>query len=1128
MKKNKGFINDKLTKVLVRAQIICWYGFRNETADFGIINLVNGPNMSGKSTLLDAIKYGLFGDSEFNISASSTGGSEGRTVNSYTECLLSRGGGGVRARSGMIYTHLAFEFHDIETDEYFVCDALIVSDGSTHTHKTYRFLFENTRIEDIIFYETNSEGKKVSLDEKEFAAKNGNVKMMKAVEGVEKFSDKMGLKLDKRSMTAYLAKIRGLVNYDPNDNIPTLIKKGVLEERPADIKKLRDAKKSYEETGRMLERVREENELLDEILDAADRYETITERVTKEEIKQDYKEYKTALMDLESAAKEIDRDIRRSEALKDRKKEAERLSREANGRLADAKAEKGSLVAAYKVDEQERNVNRLRDKVDDAKEALDKLKSFGTRLGVSRELVPDIDPSEETLVRDITTTAMSREEKENILLGLKEKAENIEEQLAADKFSTGQELNDLVREASDLKKELDDIKNRNYVPAGGQAGMALRDEINAALISEGYKPEAKMAYEYVDSIEDEAWRFAIEAKLGRKRFTVIVSPECYDFAYSIQMRTGNRKAVLARTPALACMNVRVGSNDLATMLNVPNPIARTYFDYYLRYSMVDPADVRDYDHAVAKNGFYSDVTYTGYLEMSKSDRFCIGIAAPERSAELIRERLKDVDVLKTDARAAFDEAVRNHNRSKQLFEAITVLLDGEVDLAAGETLATAQKMCSEEEKRLKEMNEALSKDPKANELQAKVDAAEAEATAALNAVTKISSELSVNNEIIEKHRAVRDAAEMKLEGDEDASDEEARIGLRQIMEDHKEAHEKEALAAIKEYDEFLESGKEGSGVLSKSRMGDYRTAQKHAAEELARGQAVYGDRYHSLGRGTEAIEPYRLRKAQVEVTELEKAKAAYLLRRKNCFTLFNTEFLLFIRGCVDDAMKEMRALNDALAKIGFRTTYKLEFTEKRDGTKFETILRQSKRRAVYGDRLAGNAQMSLADVPGSAEDGDQDITEAEMENLMDSIINDEDFSQFEDYRNYLEYDVILEGSEYPEGGARLTEEHGGNSGAGRQIPYTIILTCGLLNLYNRRKSCTRLLFMDEPFKTLDADNVDTMLRFFKEQNLQCIFVAGNKDDEIGPHCDMITPIITGDDKSDMRIGMIRKKVPDAI
>ena len=53
---------------LSMVRLINWYAFNNITAPFGKFTLVAGRNGNGKSVLLDAIKYALYGDTVFNKS----------------------------------------------------------------------------------------------------------------------------------------------------------------------------------------------------------------------------------------------------------------------------------------------------------------------------------------------------------------------------------------------------------------------------------------------------------------------------------------------------------------------------------------------------------------------------------------------------------------------------------------------------------------------------------------------------------------------------------------------------------------------------------------------------------------------------------------------------------------------------------------------------------------------------------------------------------------------------------------------------------------------------------------------------------------------------------------------------
>ena len=53
--------------VLRRIKLINWYGFINEEIPLSEdLTLITGENESGKSTILDAIKYAYTGDTKFN------------------------------------------------------------------------------------------------------------------------------------------------------------------------------------------------------------------------------------------------------------------------------------------------------------------------------------------------------------------------------------------------------------------------------------------------------------------------------------------------------------------------------------------------------------------------------------------------------------------------------------------------------------------------------------------------------------------------------------------------------------------------------------------------------------------------------------------------------------------------------------------------------------------------------------------------------------------------------------------------------------------------------------------------------------------------------------------------------
>ena len=103
----------------------------------------------------------------------------------------------------------------------------------------------------------------------------------------------------------------------------------------------------------------------------------------------------------------------------------------------------------------------------------------------------------------------------------------------------------------------------------------------------------------------------------------------------------------------------------------------------------------------------------------------------------------------------------------------------------------------------------------------------------------------------------------------------------------------------------------------------------------------------------------------------------------------------------------------------------------------------------------------------------------------------------------------------------MSKQVGYNSGAGTQIPYTLILSAALSMLYNVRVNSVRLIFIDEPFEKMSDHNIKLMLDFFKNQDFQVIFCAPpNKLESIGNECGVIIPVLKISNDN-MQIGKVK-------
>lgn len=327
--------------------------------------------------------------------------------------------------------------------------------------------------------------------------------------------------------------------------------------------------------------------------------------------------------------------------------------------------------------------------------------------------------------------------------------------------------------------------------------------------------------------------------------------------------------------------------------------------------------------------------------------------------------------------------------------------------------------------------------------------------------------------------------------------------------------------AKEEYDCFIE-GKQTGDVMSISARTRIENAKRTSERDITNKQSVYNNGKRSeevlpVGLEHEAIYRGRINKLQVDNFEDVKAKLADQMKKYE--GIFKNEFVLKIKTNIEEAQTEIKEINKQLKKLQFTTTYQFDVKNVSGISDYAKILE-------YADYLKktnriDNGQIML----GSVVDYDEDEAakrENEIKEIVNKIIsknNNDLLNDYADYRNYMEYEVIVNNDEIING--RLSKLAGYNSGAGTQIPYTIILSAALAITYNARTNSTRLVFIDEPFEKMSDKNIKIMLDFFKSQDFQVIFCAPpNKLDSIGKECDAVIPI-KKINKSNMILGAIK-------
>ncbi len=147
-------------------------------------------------------------------------------------------------------------------------------------------------------------------------------------------------------------------------------------------------------------------------------------------------------------------------------------------------------------------------------------------------------------------------------------------------FAARQNTAVLHREQTGKRAELDAVSGGKWVYPHDDAATRVRDAVNAELKSRGMQPDAKIFCELLN-VEDESWQDCVEACLGDRRFDILVPPAHYEAAKSafVALKDKVGPISLLDTPGIRKANRRAdkyGPDSLAAQVSSENPLAAQY------------------------------------------------------------------------------------------------------------------------------------------------------------------------------------------------------------------------------------------------------------------------------------------------------------------------------------------------------------------------------------------------------------------------------------------------------------------------------------------------------------------------------------------------------------------------
>lgn len=1096
--------------VLTNIYLVNWYGFINTKVPVGRdLTLITGENECGKSTILDAVKYAFTGDSEFNKSSSvhHIGGNR-RTLHSYTRCLVDASAG-IYARPAdkipNVYSHISLEYYDELNNNFFVLGVILETNSSNNV-STYWYAIDQVNMDKIQFVYAEGENIK-PYDYQKFQERYG-IQIMSRKEALTKFMNMTGLKVAYKEIKKFQRKLRNIMTYNPAAKIQQFIKESVLEEHDINFDKLRDAKNNIEKINGTLELIKIEVDALNSILKDFSDHERLMIRLVIDDAKQIYRDIlkvKKKIVDIQA---EIDKNIAEIQHLSSVIQVLEHEKDRVEADYLKAKGNLSSLDCSRAIEEEKENQKRLEQKQGQLEQARAELSVFQDHVNEMLDMMRRLNAEEkdEEILCQLVQRNYSFAEKRQATDELKRRMSRQKDNLLEAGVEIRGRLEHVQKELHHYNMVIADCEKNKLDYSFAQDQAAFIKEINKEFQNRNIKSEAKFSCEYVVKIEEEEWRNAIEAFLGIHRYSILVEPMYFDIANAILDKSNHKYVELVNTKLLAKKTIKCAENSVVQKLVIKNEIAQKYFEFWLGgIRAVDKDMVPLYESAMSKEGKLSRNMAVTYINTGKIRAFCLGQEAIELNKRHARKRVQE---LEQQEKEIILEKENNEALSRWITQKLDCFQEYNFDAVAEYDAVVIKR--NESMEKLKGLLEAQKNNTEYQTLFMRVQ--------------KLDEELSGLREALDKKKDRKRDLEVdnKRHQDNLGNSKGVLRDREEKLEEQKLLHAGEVKIAVKEYEDFLTGGsRTGDIMLSESRR--KREGEKQALEgKILGGQKAYNNkkkREDQLPEGLEHEGKYLARKNKIWVDDLQEVNEKMIGQTRKYESIFKNEFVLSLYQAALDAKEDISGINKELRKLRFATKYQFDVELLNDKSDYAKILRY----AEYLKKInkVDDGQMVFGKLYGY-EDDEIELREQEIKEIINRIIDKNDIGiiqAFADYRNYMSYEIIINNADVKDG--KLSKQAGYNSGAGTQIPYTLILSAALSMLYNARVNSTRLIFIDEPFEKMSDHNIKLMLDFFKNQDFQVIFCAPpNKTDSIGYECDTIVPVLKVSNDN-MQIGSVQ-------
>ena len=1064
-------------KSLQKIILVNWARFAAETVRVDGSALFTGVNGAGKSTVLDATTYALCGNTQFNVAAQD----RERTVNGYVRGDTRANGEKRFLRKGGITSYIALEFFSPADNFPLTVGVCIESQDELTPAKSYWFVKPDAGIDDFNFY--RREGEFIyACPRTELAVKNVRIRpgeFMAKEKGIAQISSALGMRI-KGKERDYAKKLVRMMCFKPDNDINRFICENVLEEHPVRaIAMILEQKKSLEKLNGVYDDLIHRRDVLEQLDQVTGQYEKAKHNAEVKEFISKYQELRLNQIQAEKVARDI---VVRSDRLEKLKAE-QAAAKEAMGRTSEelrhAKNNLDNSDISGTISQLEAKLTALRHDISESEQQIAVIEAL-------QESVNRVVAEEKLELRLQAAPALFR--LADIHTGAEEKYSAVSEfeytiidkrnELGNTAFELRRKDDFLEQQITEISQKISKLENNRFTfpEPSENARKRLQNELD----KRGIKAKVHFWAELVEKVTDESWQDALELFLGWNRFDLIVDDEFVPVAQQLYKQCGIKNVRLVYTDKLPDKPVVPGS--AASLLEIPNSAGRKYANFLLnRVHMCGSLEeLHEHFNGGLTADRYVSKGYSMYRLDEKNLSYVLGLNAAKLELERNRKILSE---LKAE-REANQAEINENNRLIQVLGDLRLDINTLRFEAVKEIIG--QKSAYSEQQIILENHK---KDPTFIVLSEACDRAEHEYQKCQEKFSHISSDIGGCENMINDLRRQRDRfaaviANLQREYDEYSL--------------HHLAVKREALA---EYEKLSKGNDDGIALQE-------NTINRSRSDKLARLQEMQAlqRKYRSIIGADieltgEAYIPYfRKELNNISNIESEKAKSRIDAAKTQLQSIFMNEFVAEIKENIDRARNEIDAINSELQHLPFgQDIYTFKIDERPDKAAFFRIARQ------IDKMYLNDGQITLTD--NQSELLDNDIRE-----LVETILCDGGDSDFEDYRNYLMYDMKINKRGGNSEGTDLSRKQGSASNGEKQTPYFIILAASLIQYYPRDRICARIAFIDEAFAALSGERIEQMVNYFEQNGFQVIYAAPpSKISSIGSYINSTISLVPSGD-----------------